>query len=223
MRALAVTSATRSTLLPDVPTIAEAGLPGFSSVIHYGLAAPAGTPRAIVDRLNKELVATLAGNDLRARLAAEGAVALPGTPERLCRRHRPRGDEVGRAGARAQSQGGVAARLHRIFDKVEGPAGEIEDDYVTFLTERREQLCSFSRQSFPVRAGTTEERDHVPPGITLARGPRVRAAGRRTEYSPPESKVKSKYMNFAEALQAMIERAEAQRHGGENSEANLSH
>ena len=81
LRALAVTSATRSTLLPDVPTVAEAGLPDFSSIIHYGLVAPADTPRAIVDRLNKELVATLAGNDLRARLAAEGAVALPGTPD----------------------------------------------------------------------------------------------------------------------------------------------
>jgi tripartite-type tricarboxylate transporter receptor subunit TctC len=81
LRALAVTSATRSTLLPDVPTVAEAGLPDFSAVIHYGLVAPADTPRAIVDRLNKELVATLAGNDLRARLAAEGAVALPGTPD----------------------------------------------------------------------------------------------------------------------------------------------
>ncbi|HKA79080.1 MAG TPA: tripartite tricarboxylate transporter substrate binding protein [Xanthobacteraceae bacterium] len=81
LRALAVTSATRSSLLPDVPTVAEAGLPDFSAVIHYGLVAPAGTPRVIVDRLNKELVTTLAADDLRTRLAAEGAVALTGTPE----------------------------------------------------------------------------------------------------------------------------------------------
>jgi tripartite-type tricarboxylate transporter receptor subunit TctC len=81
LRALAVTSAARSTLLPDVPTVAEAGLPDFSAVIHYGLVTPAGTPRGIVERLNKELVTTLGGDDLRARLASEGAVALPGTPE----------------------------------------------------------------------------------------------------------------------------------------------
>ena len=81
LRALAVTSATRSSLLPDVPTVAEAGLPDFSAVIHYGLVAPGGTPRSIVDRLNKELNTTLAADELRARLAAEGAVALPGTPE----------------------------------------------------------------------------------------------------------------------------------------------
>jgi tripartite-type tricarboxylate transporter receptor subunit TctC len=55
-------------------------LPGFSAAISYGLAAPAGTPRAIVDRLNRELVTAL-GADPRARLASEGATPLPGTPE----------------------------------------------------------------------------------------------------------------------------------------------
>jgi tripartite-type tricarboxylate transporter receptor subunit TctC len=81
LRALAVTNPERSQLLPEVPTIAEAGLPGFSAAIRYGLVAPAGTPRAIVERLNKELRAALAADDLRARLASEGAVPLPGTPE----------------------------------------------------------------------------------------------------------------------------------------------
>jgi tripartite-type tricarboxylate transporter receptor subunit TctC len=81
LRALAVTNPERSKLLPQVPTIAEAGLPGFSASIRYGLVAPAGTPRAIVDRLNRELQAALAADDLRARLDAEGAVPLPGTPE----------------------------------------------------------------------------------------------------------------------------------------------
>jgi tripartite-type tricarboxylate transporter receptor subunit TctC len=52
LRALAVTSAVRSDLLPDVQTIAQSGAPGFSAAIHYGLLAPAGTPRDIVDRLN---------------------------------------------------------------------------------------------------------------------------------------------------------------------------
>ena len=81
LRALAVTNPERSKLLPEVPTIAESGLPGFSAAIRYGLVAPAGTPRAIVERLNKELQAALAADDLRARLASEGAVPLPGTPE----------------------------------------------------------------------------------------------------------------------------------------------
>ena len=81
LRALAVTNPERSKLLPEVPTIAESGLPGFSAAIRYGLVAPAGTPRVIVERLNKELQAALAADDLRARLASEGAVPLPGTPE----------------------------------------------------------------------------------------------------------------------------------------------
>ena len=55
LRAIAVASPTRTSLLPDVPTFAESGMPGFESVLHYGLLAPAGTPRPIVDRLNAEL------------------------------------------------------------------------------------------------------------------------------------------------------------------------
>ncbi len=81
LRMLAVTSATRSTLAPDVPTVAEAGLTGFEAVLRYGLAAPAGTPRPIIERLNKALNAVLASDDIRKRLAIEGAEPLPGTPE----------------------------------------------------------------------------------------------------------------------------------------------
>jgi len=81
LRALAVSSAARSDLLPDVPTVGESGLPGFAAEIRYGLVAPAATPRPIIDRLNRALSAALAADDLRARLAAEGAVPLPGTPE----------------------------------------------------------------------------------------------------------------------------------------------
>jgi tripartite-type tricarboxylate transporter receptor subunit TctC len=80
LRLIAVTSLTRSTLEPDVPTIAES-LPGYEAVLRYGLAAPAGTPRPIVDRLNKELNAALASKEVRDRLAVEGAEPLPSTPE----------------------------------------------------------------------------------------------------------------------------------------------
>ena len=81
LRMLAVTSATRSTLMPDIPTVAESGVPGFEAVLRYGLVAPAGTPRPIIDRLNGALRATLASDEVRNRLAIEGAEPLPSTPE----------------------------------------------------------------------------------------------------------------------------------------------
>jgi tripartite-type tricarboxylate transporter receptor subunit TctC len=81
LRALAVTSASRSTLLPDVPTISESGLPGFDISLYYGLVAPAGTPRAIVDKLNKELKAALASEDVKKQLSQDGTEIAPGTPE----------------------------------------------------------------------------------------------------------------------------------------------
>ena len=81
LRMLAVTSAKRSTLMPDIPTVAESGVPGFEAVLRYGLVAPAGTPRPIIDRLNKVLQATLASDEVRKRLATEGAEPLPSTPE----------------------------------------------------------------------------------------------------------------------------------------------
>ncbi len=81
VRALAVTSSKHSTLMPDLPTLAEAGLPGFDATLTYGLLAPAGTPRTIVDRLNKELRAALASDEVRARIIAEGGEPEPTTPE----------------------------------------------------------------------------------------------------------------------------------------------
>jgi tripartite-type tricarboxylate transporter receptor subunit TctC len=81
LQALALTSTARSDLLPAVPTIGESAVPGFSATIHYGLLAPARTPRDIVDRLNEALVAALSADDVQARLAAEGAQPRPGTPE----------------------------------------------------------------------------------------------------------------------------------------------
>jgi tripartite-type tricarboxylate transporter receptor subunit TctC len=81
LNALAIASPERVSLIPNVPTISESGLPGFSAVITYGLAAPAGTPRPIIERLNKELRAALDDPDLRKRLASEGGQVLSGTPE----------------------------------------------------------------------------------------------------------------------------------------------
>jgi tripartite-type tricarboxylate transporter receptor subunit TctC len=81
LRAIAVTGDTRLPTLPDVPTIAESGVPGYVAVIHYGMVAPAGTPRPIVDRLNAELNAALQSEEMRARIADESGDALGGTPE----------------------------------------------------------------------------------------------------------------------------------------------
>ena len=81
LKALAVTNAARSDLLPDVPTIGESAVPGFSAAIHYGLLAPVKTQRAFIDRLNSALVAALSVDDVRARLIAEGAQPRPSTPE----------------------------------------------------------------------------------------------------------------------------------------------
>jgi len=81
LRAIAVTGATRSAALPDVPTAAESDLPGFDAVQYYGLTAPAGVPRAIVDRLNKELRTMLAADDFKKRLITVGDDPAPCTPE----------------------------------------------------------------------------------------------------------------------------------------------
>jgi tripartite-type tricarboxylate transporter receptor subunit TctC len=81
LRALAVTGTARAAVLPDVPTSAEAGLPGFEAGFYYGMSAPAGTPRPIIDRINKEMRIAIASEDLRKRLIAEGTDPTPSTPE----------------------------------------------------------------------------------------------------------------------------------------------
>src|SRR6195256_5414747 len=78
---LAVTGAKRSGLLPNLPTFAEAGLPGYDVPLRWGLAAPAGTPRAIIEKLNSALNAALATDEVRQRLAVEGAEPQSSTPE----------------------------------------------------------------------------------------------------------------------------------------------
>jgi tripartite-type tricarboxylate transporter receptor subunit TctC len=81
LRPIAVTSARRFGSLPDTPTAAESGLPGFEAELFYGLLAPAGTPRAIVERLNKELRAALATEEVRSRIVNDGADPLTSSPE----------------------------------------------------------------------------------------------------------------------------------------------
>jgi len=80
LRAIAVTSAKRFSLLPDVPTFAESGMPGFEAVLHYGLLAPAGTPKEIVDKLSAELRKLVATDEVKNRIHFEGGDPLTSTP-----------------------------------------------------------------------------------------------------------------------------------------------
>jgi len=85
LRALAVTSATRSSALPDTPTIAESGLPGFEASSWFGVLAPAGTPPAIIARLNAEIGAWLASAEAKEKMLALGANIGGGSPEDFAR------------------------------------------------------------------------------------------------------------------------------------------
>ena len=85
LRPIAVTSQTKSPLLPDVPTVHESGLPGYNVTSWYGLFAPPGTPAAILDKLNAELAAVLSTPEVTERLAAMGAQAAPTTPDEFGR------------------------------------------------------------------------------------------------------------------------------------------
>lgn len=81
LRAIAVFGDTRFSGLPDVPTATESGLPGFESVLHYGLLAPAGTPRPIIDKLNAELRKLVDSEEVRKRIHSEGGDPLTSTPD----------------------------------------------------------------------------------------------------------------------------------------------
>ena len=83
--ALGVTTARRSTLLPEVPTIAEAGVAGFDFPIWYGIWAPAGTPAGVVDKLAKDIARVLAGQDLRDWIAKHGGEPMSMTQPEFAR------------------------------------------------------------------------------------------------------------------------------------------
>jgi tripartite-type tricarboxylate transporter receptor subunit TctC len=80
-----VTSTTRAAALPDVPTMVEAGVPGFEASSWFGVLAPAGTPREVVARINAEVAKWLATPDAREKMSAQGAIAAGGTPEDFAR------------------------------------------------------------------------------------------------------------------------------------------
>jgi tripartite-type tricarboxylate transporter receptor subunit TctC len=83
LRAIAVTSSKRSPALPDLPTIAESGVPGYEMILWYGLVGPAGIPSEVVQRLNSEIGKVLRDKDVSGRLAAQGVDAAPSTPQQF--------------------------------------------------------------------------------------------------------------------------------------------
>jgi tripartite-type tricarboxylate transporter receptor subunit TctC len=104
VRALAVTTAQRWSALPDVPTVAEAGVPGFETVAWFGLLAPAGTPQPVIERLAAEIHRIVQMPDVRARIEATGAQAVGSTPAEFAQRI---GDDVAKWKRVAE-----AARVH---------------------------------------------------------------------------------------------------------------
>jgi len=82
-KAIAVTSLKRSTLAPNIPTVAESGLPGYESVSYFGVFAPAGTPQAVVTKLSQDLAQVLKRPDLKEQLALQGAEAAGSDPAKL--------------------------------------------------------------------------------------------------------------------------------------------
>jgi tripartite-type tricarboxylate transporter receptor subunit TctC len=102
LRALGVSSAQRIDALPQVPTIAESGVKGFDATQWYGIVAPAGTPRPIIDKLNREIRAIVNSPEMRERLRSEGAIASTTTPEEFGAFIR---DEIARWGAVVTSAG----------------------------------------------------------------------------------------------------------------------
>ncbi|MBV9189966.1 MAG: tripartite tricarboxylate transporter substrate binding protein [Betaproteobacteria bacterium] len=96
LRALAVTGKKRSALLPDVPTLRESGLPEYEAGSWYGIEAPTGTPRPIIDQLNALIVKALRQPDVAKRLAAEGADVIGSTPEEFGAHIRAENERVGK-------------------------------------------------------------------------------------------------------------------------------
>lgn len=85
LKGLAVSSARRSLAAPDIPTMAEAGVPGFNYVTWYGVLAPAATPKDIITKLNTEIVRIMRDKDMSQRLLKEGSEPQPGTPDAMAK------------------------------------------------------------------------------------------------------------------------------------------
>src|SRR3954468_23939883 len=105
LRALAVTSPKRVAATPDLPTLAEAGFPGFDATASFGLMAPAGPPPAIIDQLHRETVRILALPEVRKRFAELGSEVIGNSPSEFSARHQGRDPAMGEADQGGWDQG----------------------------------------------------------------------------------------------------------------------
>jgi tripartite-type tricarboxylate transporter receptor subunit TctC len=96
LRPIAVTGATRSPQLPDVPTIIEAGVPGFEAYVWMGILAPKGTPQAVIDRIYRDLLEVLAGAEVKSYMSNAGMEIVGSTPQQFARFFRDERDQWGR-------------------------------------------------------------------------------------------------------------------------------
>ena len=111
LRAIAVASPTRTSLLPDVPTFAESGMPGFEAVLHYGLLAPAGTPRA--DRRQAQCRTAQAGrnDEVKKRIHSEGGDPLTSSPDEYAADIDQEEAKWSTLDPQAQSEGGIVSSV----------------------------------------------------------------------------------------------------------------
>jgi tripartite-type tricarboxylate transporter receptor subunit TctC len=83
VKVLAVTTANRSSLLPNVPTLVESGVGGYESSLWYGIVAPAGTPAPVIAKINGDVTRIVTAPAMRTRLSAQGADPIPSTPQQF--------------------------------------------------------------------------------------------------------------------------------------------
>ena len=150
LRALAVTTATRSEALPDIPTVGDF-VPGYEASVWYGIGAPKNTPAEIIDKLNKEINAGLADPKIKARLADLGGTVLAGLARRLRQAHRRRNREVGQGDPGGQHQAGVIQQS-RTFHKSRSANGGKDRWLALFCRANRAERCPLSGADRPTYA-----------------------------------------------------------------------
>ena len=113
LRALAITSPARDASLPDIPTVAEAGVPGYEVGVWFGIVAPAATPPDVLAKLNTELNKILAMPDVKQKFADQGVNPVGGTREHFAAAHRGADREVGQGGEGVRREGRIVAPRFR--------------------------------------------------------------------------------------------------------------
>ena len=124
LRALAASSARRTSVAPDLPTVAESGLPGFETSVWFGLLAPAATPRDIIERLNKEVARAIGDGEVKKQFATQGIDAMGGTPEHFATYIREETAKWARVSTGVRRKAGLSIN-NRAKENVMATAGKV--------------------------------------------------------------------------------------------------